>query len=148
MTMQDPVETQLSRDNEALLKKQVDAWARNDLDALLALYNDEMEYIDIPFIDRPVRGKKDFREYLEIYNAQFVPGTVQVEYENIIANSISAVGELSVKARYIGDGAPEGGVDILWPVVLIDTFVNGKVSTEHAHFDSQAFARAVKLAAP
>lgn len=83
-----------------------------------------------------------------MYNAQFVPGTVQVEYVNIIANSTSAVGELSVKARYIGDGAPEGGVDISWPVALIDTFVNGKVSTEHAHFDSQAFARAVKLAAP
>ena len=147
MTMQESVDAQLSRDNEDLLKRQVDAWARNDLDALLSLYNDDMEYIDIPYLDRAVRGKKDFREYLEKYNAQFVSGTVEVEYRNIITNSNSAVGELWVKAKYIGEGAPEEGVDISWSVVLIDTFVDGKVSTEHAHFDSQAFAKAVKLAA-
>ncbi len=143
--VQDSSEIQLARMNEDLLRNQVDAWARNDLDALLSLYNDEMEYIDIPFSDSPVRGKDDFRAYLENYNAQFVSGTVQVEYVNVIASSTAVVGELSVTARYVGEGAPDGGVEISWSVVLIDTIIDGKVSTEHAHFDSQAFAKAIEL---
>ncbi|KTE00729.1 hypothetical protein ATE68_15640 [Sphingopyxis sp. H038] len=142
--MQDSDEIQLSRKNEDLLRKQVDAWARNDLDALLSLYNDDMEYIDIPFSDFPVRGKKAFREYLEDYNSQFVSGTVRVDYVNIIASSTSVVGELRAEARYVGEGAPDGGVEISWSVVLIDTIVDGKVSTEHAHFDSLAFAKAIE----
>lgn len=147
MTMQASVEIQLSRENEDLLRRQVDAWARNDLDELLTLYNDEMEYIDIPFSDHPVRGKAKFREYLKDYNTQFVSGTVRVEFVNIIASSTAVVGELWCTARYVGEGAPEGGVEISWAVVLIDTIVNGKVSTEHAHFDSQAFAKAIEQAA-
>ncbi len=146
MNGQNSAESQLARDNNNLLKKQVDAWARNDLDALLSLYNEDMEYIDIPFSDSPKRGKKEFREYLKDYNAQFVSGTVQVEYVNVIASSTAVVGELWVTAKYVGDGAPEGGVTISWSVVLIDTIVDGKVTTEHAHFDSLAFAKAIELA--
>ncbi|MBS0475295.1 MAG: nuclear transport factor 2 family protein [Proteobacteria bacterium] len=139
-------EAQLARQNEDLLKRQVDAWARNDIDALLSLYHDDMVYIDMPFSDRPVRGKVHFREYIQGYNAQFVSGTVQVEYENIVASSTSVVGELRVTARYVGEGAPKGGVVIAWWVVLIDTIVDGKVTSEHAHFDSVAFAKAVEQA--
>lgn len=138
------VEMQLARENEALLKRQVDAWARNDLDELLTVYNEDMVYVEIPFSDRPVRGKHAFREYLEDYNAQFVAGTVQVEYANIVASSKAVVGELRVKARYVGEGAPVGGAEISWDVVLIDTIVEGKVSTEHAHFDSMAFTKAIE----
>lgn len=144
MTMQTSVEARLARENEALLKRQVDAWARNDLDELLTLYNEDMVYIDMPFSDSPVRGKQAFREYLRGYNAQFVSGTVEVEYANIVASSTAVVGELWVKARYVGEGAPDGGAEISWSVVLIDTIVDGKVSTEHAHFDSLAFAKAIE----
>lgn len=142
--MEVSVEMQRAREKEALLRRQVEAWARNDLDDLLTLYNEDMVYIDIPFSDRPVRGKQAFREYLEGYNAQFVSGTVQVEYTNIVASSTAVVGELRVKARYVGEGAPNGGAEISWRVVLIDTIVDGKVSTEHAHFDSMAFAKAIE----
>ncbi len=59
--MEVSVEMQRARENEALLRRQVEAWARNDLDDLLTLYNEDMVYIDIPFSDRPVRGKQAFR---------------------------------------------------------------------------------------
>ena len=137
-------EIQLVRQNEEVLRKQVDAWARNDLDALLSLYNDEMEYVDIPFSENPIRGKQDFRKYLQSYSAQFVTGSVRAEFVNIVASSTAVVGELSCTARYVGAGAPDGGVEITWPVVLIDTIVDGRVSTEHAHFDSQGFAKAIE----
>ena len=144
MTVSAAVETQLARENAELLKRQVDAWARNDLDELLTLYNDDMVYIDMPFPDHPVRGKQAFREHVRSHSAQFVPGTVQVQYANIIASGTGVVGELRVTARYVGEGAPDGGAEISWWVVLIDTIVNGKVSTEHAHFDSMAFAKAIE----
>ena len=146
MSSQDSTELQRARDNENLLKRQVDAWACNDIDELLTLYNDDMEYVDIPLSDSPKRGKNEFREYLKDYNAQFVSGTVQVEYVNVIASGAAVVGELWVTAKYVGAGAPEGGVTISWSVVLIDTIVDGKVTTEHAHFDSQAFAKAIEQA--
>lgn len=147
MKGQESLKAQLSHGNEKLLRQQVDAWARNDFDALLALYNDDMEYVDMPFADRPVRGKDAFRKHLQEQSAQFVPGTVRVNYVNVIANGVAVAGELLVEARFVGEGAPEGGADISWTVTLVDTIVGGKVSTEHAYFDPQAFAKALERTA-
>lgn len=132
-----------ARDNETLFRRLVAAWACNDLDDLIDCFADDLVYADMPSPDGPVRGKAAFRKYMEGYNALFAGGRVEVEFGTIVATSTNVVGELLCRARYVGPGAPEGGVPVSWCAALVDTVVDGKVVSEHAYFDPAAFDKAV-----
>ena len=136
-------ERQCARDNEALFRRLIAAWARNDLDGLLSCFADDLVYTDMPFPDEPVRGKTAFREHMERYNALFLHGQVEVEFVTVVATSTNVVGELLCRARYVGPGAPEEGVPVEWYATLLDTVVDGRVQLEHAYFDPTAFDKAV-----
>ena len=136
-----------TRSNEALFRRQVDAWSRTDLDALLACYDDDMVYVDMPFFDAPVEGKDVFREHMTAYNSMFQGGIIGVEVVSLIASPTHVAGELLSTATYIGPGAPEGGVAVTWHATLVDEVRDGLVISEHAYFDPTAFERAVRDAA-
>ncbi|WP_158691373.1 NAD(P)H-binding protein [Amycolatopsis nivea] len=138
---------QLARENEALFRRQISAWARNDLDDLIDCYTDDMVYTDMPFADQQVRGKAAFREYMAGYNALFAGSQVEVEIVTLVASSANVVGELLCRARYVGTGAPEGGVPVEWYATLVDTIVGRKIVSEHAYFDPTAFDKAVEQTA-
>jgi uncharacterized protein YbjT (DUF2867 family)/ketosteroid isomerase-like protein len=137
---------QCARDNEALFRRLISAWARTDLDALTDCFADDLVYTDMPFPEAPVRGKATFREHVRGFNALFADGQVDVEFVTVVANSTNVVGELRCQARYVGPGAPQGGVPVTWHVTLSDTVVDGKVVTERVYFDPAAFDTAVKQA--
>lgn len=139
-------ELQRARDNEALFRRLISAWARSDFDGLIDCFADDMVYTDMPFPDDPVRGKAAFREHVEGYNSVFADGQVEVEFETLVASSTTVAGELLCRARYVGPGAPESGVPVRWYATLVDTIVDGKVVTEHVYFDPAAFDRAVQQA--
>lgn len=136
---------QSARDNEALFRRQIAAWARNDLDDLIDCYVDDLMYMDMPYPENPVRGKAAFRTYMEGYNALFAE--MDVELVTVVATSTHVVGELLTRAQYVGPGAPEGGVEVSWYATLVDTVEDGKVLSEHAYFDPTAFDKAVERAA-
>lgn len=136
---------QSARDNEALFRRQIAAWARNDLDDLIDCYVDDLMYMDMPYPENPVRGKAAFRTYMEGYNALFAE--MDVELVTVVATSTHVVGELLTRALYVGPGAPEGGVEVSWYATLVDTVEDGKVLSEHAYFDPTAFDKAVERAA-
>lgn len=137
---------QCARDNEALFRRLISAWARTDLDALTSCFADDLVYTDMPFPDAPVRGKVDFRERVKGFNALFADGRVDVEFVTVVANRTNVVGELRCRARYVGPGAPEGGVPVTWYATLVDTVVDGKVANERVYFDPTVFDTAVKQA--
>lgn len=137
---------QCARDNEVLFRRLISAWARTDLDALTDCFADDLVYTDMPFPDAPVRGKVAFREHVKGFNALFAAGQVDVEFVAVVANSTNVVGELRCRARYVGPGAPDGGVPVTWYVTLADTVVDGKVVNERVYFDPTAFDTAVKQA--
>lgn len=136
----------LAQKNEALFRRQVSAWARNDLDALIECYADDMVYTDMPFPKDSVAGKVAFRQHMEAYNALFAGGQVALELVSLTASSTNVVGELLCRAQYVGPGTPTGGVAISWYATLVDTVVNGKIATEHAYYDPTAFERAAQQA--
>ncbi|WLW56999.1 NAD(P)H-binding protein [Streptomyces sp. YU58] len=138
---------QRARDNEALFRRLISAWARTDLDDLIDCFADDMVYTDMPFPGEPVRGKAAFREHVKRYNALFADGQVEVEFVTLVATSTNVVGELLCRARYVGPGAPEGGVPVRWYATLVDTVMDGRVVSEHVYFDPTAFDKAVARAA-
>lgn len=132
--------------NEALFRRLVSAWGRNDLDDLIDCFAADLIYVDMPYPDEPVRSKAAFREYLLRHNALFADGQVDVAILTLVATSTHVVGELLCQARYVGPGAPETGVPVKWHAMLVDTIVSGEVVTEHVYFDPTVFDRAVKQA--
>lgn len=140
------LELRRARDNEALFRRLISAWARSDFDDLIDCFADDMTYTDMPFPDAPVRGKAAFREHVEGYNSVFADGQVEVEFVTLVATSTNVVGELFCRARYVGPDAPGAGVPVSWYATLIDTMLEGKVVTEHAYFDPAAFENAVQQA--
>jgi uncharacterized protein YbjT (DUF2867 family)/ketosteroid isomerase-like protein len=139
-------EFQRARENEALFRRLILAWANNELDELMDCFADDLVYVDMPFPDHPVRGKAAFREHVRAYNALFVGGQVELELTTLVANSTNVVGELFCRAEYIGPGAPEGGLLVSWTATLVDTVVDGKVVSEHVYFDPTTFDKAVQQA--
>lgn len=137
---------QRARDNEALFRRLISAWARTDLDDLTDCVADDMVYTDMPFPNEPVRGKAAFREHVQRYNALFADGQVEVEFVTLVATSTNVVGELLCRARYVGPGAPEGGVAVSWYATLVDTVLDGRIVSEHVYFDPTAFDKAVAQA--
>lgn len=135
---------QSARDNEALFRRQIAAWARNDLDELIDCYTEDLIYTEMPYPHSPVRGKAAFRAYMTDYNALFAGGEMEVQVVTLVATSSHVVGELRTQARYVGPGAPEGGVPVSWYATLIDTIADGKIRSEHAYFDPTAFDKAVE----
>ena len=131
------------RSNEALFRKQIEAWAGDDIDKLLACYNDDMVYVDMPFLDQPVHGIDAFRTHMIDYNGQFDRSDFKAEILTLVANETHVVGELLSTARYIGPGAPAGGVLVSWHATLFDTIVDGKISSEKAYFDPSTFEKAI-----
>ncbi|WP_084622748.1 MULTISPECIES: NAD(P)H-binding protein [Nocardioides] len=134
----------VATDNEALFRRLVAAWASSDFDALLDCFADDMVYTDMPFPDAPVLGKAAFRRHVSDYNALFARGQVDTELVTVVATESHVVGELSCRAQYVGPGAPAEGVPVHWYATLVDTIVDGKVSSEHAYFDPTAFEKAVQ----
>lgn len=137
-------QTDLAAQNEALFRRLVAAWARSDFDALLDCFADDMIYTDMPFHDAPVVGKPAFRRHVTDYNALFAHGHVDTELVTVVSTDSHVVGELSCRAVYVGPGAPTDGVPVHWYATLVDTVVDGKVTSEHAYFDPTAFANAVQ----
>ena len=103
-----------------------------------------MIYTDMPFHDAPVVGKPAFRRHVTDYNALFAHGHVDTELVTVVSTDSHVVGELSCRAVYVGPGAPTDGVPVHWYATLVDTVVDGKVTSEHAYFDPTAFANAVQ----
>lgn len=137
-----------SRANEQLFRRQIDAWARNDFDALLECFADDMVYIDMPFETAPVRGKPAFLAHIRAYNAQFDMSDFEVEILALVANPTGVVGELRTTARYVGQDAPRDGARISWTATLVDTVVDGRVTTEHVYFDPSSFSTALAAHSP
>lgn len=133
-----------ARDNEALFRRLISAWARTDLDTLIDCFADDMVYTDMPFHDAPVRGKAAFREHVERFNAMFADGQVDVKFVTVVANCTNIVGELRCRANVVGPGTPKGGVPVTWYATLVETVVDGKVVNERVYFDPAAFDMAVK----
>lgn len=129
--------------NEALFRRQVAAWSRFDIDALLDCYNDDMVYVDVPFPDEIVHGKDAFRVYLNGYFTQFDKSEFGADVVTLVANETHAIGELLCTGRYIGAGAPDGGIVLRWYATLVDTIVAGKISSERAYFDPTLIEEAV-----
>lgn len=131
--------------NEAVFRRMISAWSKNDIEALVACFDDNLVYCDMPFPETPVRGKANFREYLTGYNsALFAGGLVDVDIVTLVASNTHVAGELLCRVQYVGPGAPEGGVPVSWYATLVDTIVGGKIVSEHAFFDPTAFDKAVK----
>ncbi|WP_281289212.1 NAD(P)H-binding protein [Leekyejoonella antrihumi] len=133
-----------ARNNEALFRRQISAWAGNKIDDLVDCYASSIVYRDMPFPDEPISGKAAFREHMKGYNALFADGQVEVELVTLTASGTNVVGELRCHARYVGPGAPEEGAPVSWYATLIDTVVDGEIVSEHAYFDPATFDRAVQ----
>jgi Ketosteroid isomerase-related protein len=136
----------LARDNEALFRRVVAAWSCNEIDNLLGCYADDLVYTDMPLPDQPVSGKAAFRAHMEAYNGLFAGGQVEVDIVATVTSSTHVAGELFNRAKYIGPGAPAGGVPVSWYATLVVTIVGGKVVAEHAYYDPTTFEKAVAQA--
>lgn len=132
--------------NEALFSRQIAAWSRHDVDALLEYYNDDLVYVDVPFPDDAAHGLDAFRAALIGYYSQFDRSGFGAEVITIVANESHVVGELLCTARYIGAGAPEGGIVVSWFATLVERIVDGKISSERVYFDPTFIEKALASA--
>ena len=139
----DETSSHIIQSNEALFRRQIEAWAAADIDKLVACYNDDMVYVDMPFLDQPVHGVDAFRAHMIDYNGQFDRSDFTAEILTLVANETHVVGELLCTARYIGPGAPAGGVVVSWHATLFETIVEGKISSEKAYFDPSTLEKAL-----
>lgn len=67
-----------AEDNKRLAREMYDAWNNGDFDRCLASCSDDVEIVAYAMAPEPKRGKKGFREQLQLWKDPFPDGKVQV----------------------------------------------------------------------
>jgi limonene-1,2-epoxide hydrolase len=111
-----------------IVKRFCDAWSANDLDALMAFFNDDAVYHNIP-VD-PVNGVDAIRTTI----AGFTQGVEKIEFR---VDNIAADGNVVMTERVDVFHLP--GKTIELPVMGTFEVKDGKIAAWRDYFDMQQF---------
>jgi limonene-1,2-epoxide hydrolase len=117
-------------DPETLVKEFCAAWARRDVEELLAYFADDAVYHNMPM--PPVSGRDGIREILNL----FVPPTEAIEF--VMLNT-AVRGNLVFTERV--DRFTMGGRKIDLPVAGVFEIRNGKIAAWRDYFDMATWQR-------
>jgi steroid delta-isomerase-like uncharacterized protein len=96
------------QDNLKLDEKNFEAWNAHDIDGSLALYSDEIVWIDVG-IQEPLRGKEAVRQYIQGWFSAFPD--IKLTVKNRLVTEDQVAGELEWSGTQsgplqLGPGAP------------------------------------------
>ena len=114
--------------NESTVLAFCEAFARRDVDELLAFFADDAVYHNIPFA--PARGAAEIRAVLET----FVPGSPTIEFE---IRNVASAGAVVFTERI--DRMTFDGRDVELPVAGVFELADGRIAAWRDYFDLQQF---------
>ena len=118
-------------DNETLVRRFCDAFARRDVDELADYFTDDAVYHNIPM--QPVTGKAAIRQAFE----SFVPGSPEIEF---VMLNIASAGAVVFTERI--DKLSIGGKRVELPVAGVFEVHDGKIAAWRDYFDLQQLTAA------
>ena len=115
-------------DNEQLVRRFCDAFARRDVDELLGFFADDAVYHNIPL--EPAHGKDAIRATLEA----FVPGSPEIDFE---IRNVAVAGPVVFTERV--DRMTFMGNKVALPVAGVFEVEGGRIKAWRDYFDLQQF---------
>ena len=119
MTDEQPIDT---------VRRFCDAWARKDLDEIIAFFSDDAVYHNIPL--QPVVGPDQIRATIEGFSG----GVEKIEF---VVDAIAADGGTVLTERHDVFTFPNGVIDL--PVMGTFEVANGKITAWRDYFDLNQF---------
>ncbi|MGI9286924.1 MAG: limonene-1,2-epoxide hydrolase family protein [Pseudomonadales bacterium] len=109
----------------------IKAWESRNVDAILAFFTEDAEYINIP-MDPPNRGKAEIRAFVE----GFIGMTSEIEF--IVHNQIESANGMVMNERT--DRLNMGGNWVEVQVMGVFEFTDEKISAWRDYFDMAQFS--------
>ena len=118
---------------EELARGLVEAFESGDLERLLSFYPDGggFTYIDMWEPDTVLRTHEELAEWMKGFGEAFEMSSGGLEVMSMTTQGNRSVVELRIKGRYIGEGAPDGGLEMeILSCVVYGRFEDGLVREE------------------
>ena len=138
-----PTATLTERNVEVVRQMVADLNAHN-LSGMLASYDEEMEWLDLP-MEKPIRGKQAvgafLAELLEVFpDLRYEPLRIIGEGDQVVVQF-----EMYGTHRATYAGLPATGKPIMIPSVSVITLRDGKILSDHCYFDNAMILRQMGL---
>lgn len=125
-----------TRRTEEAARGLVDAFQSGDIERLLTYYPDgDFTYVDMWEPDTVLRTHGELATWMEEFGSVFDMSTGGLELVSMTVQGTRAVVEIKLKGKYVGEGAPSGGLEmeILSCVVYAHIDDDGLVHEERVY---------------
>lgn len=119
-------------DNEATIRKFIEAWSRLDVDELVDFFAEDGTYFNMPI--QPVSGRENLKKFI----GAFLKDWTNTDWE--IVNLVSS-GDIVVAERVDRTQVGESKVDL--PCCGVFEMQDGKIKVWRDYFDMATFTKAV-----
>jgi ketosteroid isomerase-like protein len=135
--------------NERVMREVMAAFERADVDGILAYYPDDDDFVyhDMTNPETPHRGREGMRGWLGEFFGMIDMSEAAMTVSNTVSEGDLIVGELELRATYVGDGAPEGGAPIVMHACVVQRIEAGRIREERLYIDSATVARQLEASA-
>jgi ketosteroid isomerase-like protein len=123
-----------------LFETQIAAYAALDTERLMATFTEDCVLQDMADPENPFVGTVAIRGFLDEYFSTLAD--VSVEITTVVANGDKVVGELEVKATYVGEPYSRAdGREVIMRYCVIDTVRDSAICFERFYWDRAEFER-------
>lgn len=131
---------------EGVMREQIRAINAGDSLTVANLFTEEGRFVDMSDPHAAHVGRDSIRLLVDSFIQEHDLGAEQGDSRIAVARMVShgslVVSELHFDCRFVGPGAPSGGVRLEWDAAVVDEFdSDGLIIEERSYSDSAAIAR-------
>lgn len=131
---------------EAVMRAQISAMIRGDVDAVLALFAPTATFLEMGDPATRHEGRDAIRPLIEDFVASHDLNRSSIAFRAIASHGRTVLSELCFDCHYIGTGADPGGVRVRWDSVVVDEMDGeGLIVEERAYLDPKVIERQIGI---